>query len=161
MAIRKASLTDSIYVIEWFAHCRKNRLCKFNTPCKKDEPGRLSRLNAYCSYRAKQFNRSFARLNHPAKLVSMLWAKLVFACITHYKSINNNYIWVITFFFCLVILTFCFDDFRNIESLNNVIFQYLRTGRSSGLRLNRSLCYLAWFETYCRTNAVLKKTWVP
>ena len=35
------------------------------------------------------------------------------------------------------------DDFRNIRSLNNVTSQYLRTGRSSGLKPGRSLCRLA------------------
>ena len=38
------------------------------------------------------------------------------------------------------------DEFKNIGSLNNVIPQYLRTGRFSGLRPGRNLCRLAWFK---------------
>ena len=90
MAIRKAGLMDSMRVSERFAYRRKNRPCKFNAPRRKDEPGRLPRLNAYRSYRAKPLNRSPAGLNYPAELVAMLEAKLVFACVTHRESINDN-----------------------------------------------------------------------
>ena len=81
---------DLMRVTERFAHRRKNRLCKFNAPRRKDEPGRLPRLNAYCSYRAKPLNGSPAGLNHPAELVAMLEAKLVFARITYCESFNDN-----------------------------------------------------------------------
>ena len=81
---------DLMRVTERFAHCKKNKLCKFNAPCRKDEPGRLSRLNAYYSYRAKPLNRSLAGLNHLAELEAILEAKLVFARVTHYESINDN-----------------------------------------------------------------------
>ena len=68
VAISKADLMDLIFITERFAHCKKNRLCKFNVPGKKDEPGKLPRLNAYCSYRAKPLKGSPDGLNHLAKL---------------------------------------------------------------------------------------------
>ena len=44
---------DLIRVTEKFAYRRKNRPCKFNVYRRKDEPGRLSRLNACRSCKAK------------------------------------------------------------------------------------------------------------
>ena len=77
-------------VSERFAYRRKNRPCKFNVYCKKDEPGRLPRLNLYCSCRVKPLNGSPAGLNHPAELVAILEAKLMFACVTYCELVNNN-----------------------------------------------------------------------
>ena len=61
------------------------------------------------------------------------------------------------FSFRLIVFKLHSNDFRNIGSLNNVTPQYLRTGKSSDFRPSRSLCWLAWFETYCRTNAAVGK----
>ena len=90
---------DSMHVSERFAYYRNNRPCKFNVYCRKDEPGRLLRLNSYCSCRVKPLNGSAAGLNYPAKLVAMLEAKLVFARVTHRESVNNNQTRVVMFFF--------------------------------------------------------------
>ena len=67
-------------------------------------------------------------------------------------------------FFCLVVFKLRSDDFRNIESLNNVTSQYLRTGRSSSLRPSKSSSlvkvFVNWLgsKTYCRTNAAVGKS---
>ena len=47
----------------------QKRFCKFNAPYRKNEPGRLPRLNAYFSYRDKSLNGSPAGLNHPGSNV--------------------------------------------------------------------------------------------
>ena len=48
---------------------KKNKPRGFNVYRRKDELDRLSRLNAYCSYRAKPLNGSIAGLNHPGSNV--------------------------------------------------------------------------------------------
>ena len=73
-----------------FAYRRENRPCKFNIYRGKDEPSRLPRLNLYCSCRVKPLNGLPAGLNHPAELVAILEAKLVFARVTHRELVNNN-----------------------------------------------------------------------
>ena len=90
MAMRKAGLMDSMLVTERFAYWRKNNLYKFNVYWRKDETGRLPRLNAYCSYRAKPLNGSFAGLDHSAELVAILEVKLMFARVTYCELVNDN-----------------------------------------------------------------------
>ena len=46
---------------------QKNRPREFNVYYRRDELGRLPRLNAYRSYGAKPLNGSPARLNNPSK----------------------------------------------------------------------------------------------
>ena len=46
---------------------KKNRPRGFNIYRKKNELGRLSRLNAYCSYRDKPLNRLPVGLNHSGR----------------------------------------------------------------------------------------------
>ena len=54
MAIKEASLIDLMHITKKkFAYYRKNKLYRFNVFYKKDEPGRLSWLNAYCNCRVK------------------------------------------------------------------------------------------------------------
>ena len=54
--IRKAGLMDSMCVTEKFAHCKKN------------EPGRLSKLHVYRNCMVKPLDGSPVGLNHPVRL---------------------------------------------------------------------------------------------
>ena len=166
-------------------YCRKDRPCKFNVYGKKSELSRLPRLNACCSCRFKPSYRVFTEQvpgpfhSWPSAIANLIHCQsipdgspgsksniaclyyIVFAYVTHCKSINDNYTWIVILFFCLVVFKLCSNDFRNIKSLKNVTPQYFRTGRFLDLRPSRSFCWLAWFETYCRINAALEKIWVP
>ena len=44
---------NSICVTKSFVYYEKNMRCKFKVYYKKNKSNRLSRLNAYCSYRVK------------------------------------------------------------------------------------------------------------
>ena len=64
VAIRKADFVELMHVSQRFAYCRKNKPCKFNASQKKNEAGRVFRLNKYCRCRIKSSNESPTELNH-------------------------------------------------------------------------------------------------
>ena len=55
--VRKVGFVDLMRVSKR-ENSHRNRLCKFNAPCRKNEPGKLYRLHVYSSYRAKPLNES-------------------------------------------------------------------------------------------------------